>query len=174
MRQAGPPADTQLHRKQSHPSGSLSPCVKRTTVIEESFQLQIVTTRGVEHKSVGRNQRCCCCCVITKLCWVFATPWTAACQAPVSTDSPGKKTGVGCLALLQGIFLTQGWNLHLLHWQVDSLLLRHQGSPKLALTTIKWNRLERVGNASPRYLLKNGAFRGFFVSSIFFCGSESS
>ena len=32
-------------------------------------------------------------------------------------DSPGKHTGVGCHALLQGIFLMQGWNLHLLHWK---------------------------------------------------------
>ena len=29
-------------------------------------------------------------------------------------DSPGKNTGVGCHALLQGIFPTQGSNLHLL------------------------------------------------------------
>ena len=35
-------------------------------------------------------------------------------------DSPDKNTGVGCPTLLQGIFLTQGSNphlLHLLHWQ---------------------------------------------------------
>ena len=38
-------------------------------------------------------------------------------------DSPGKNTGVGCHALLQGIFLTQESNLHLLHWQADSLPL---------------------------------------------------
>ena len=47
-------------------------------------------------------------------------------------DFPGKYTGVGCHFLLQGIFLTQGWNLsllHLLHWQVDSLPLSHLGSP---------------------------------------------
>ena len=39
-------------------------------------------------------------------------------------DSPGKHTGVGCHALLQGIFPTRGLNpslLHLLHWQADSL-----------------------------------------------------
>ena len=30
-------------------------------------------------------------------------------------DSPGKNTGVDCHFLLQGIFLTQGWNLDLLH-----------------------------------------------------------
>ena len=36
--------------------------------------------------------------------------------------------GVGCHFLLQGIFLTQGSNPHLLcllHWQEDSLLLGH-------------------------------------------------
>ena len=38
-------------------------------------------------------------------------------------DSPGKNTGVGCYALLQGIFPTQGLNsgiLLLLHWQAGS------------------------------------------------------
>ena len=40
-------------------------------------------------------------------------------------DSPGKKTGVGCHVLLQGIFPTQESNAHLmlLHWQSGSLLL---------------------------------------------------
>ena len=36
---------------------------------------------------------------------------------------PGKNTRVGCLFLLQGIFLTQGSNLRLLHCQEDSLPL---------------------------------------------------
>ena len=36
-----------------------------------------------------------------------------ACQAPCPWDSLGKNTGVGCHALLQGIFWTQGSNLHL-------------------------------------------------------------
>ena len=35
------------------------------------------------------------------------------CSPPGSWDSLGKNTGVGCHALLQGIFLTQGSNLHL-------------------------------------------------------------
>ena len=41
----------------------------------------------------------------------------------VHGDSPGMITGVGCHALLQGIFLTQGWNPHLLsllQWQESS------------------------------------------------------
>ena len=40
-------------------------------------------------------------------------------------DFPGKDPGVGCHSLLQGIFLTQGLNLLLPHWQADSLPLCH-------------------------------------------------
>ena len=49
-----------------------------------------------------------------------------------SWDSPGKNTGLDCHSLLQGIFLTQGWNLHLLYllrWQVGSLPLAPPGKP---------------------------------------------
>ena len=42
---------------------------------------------------------------------------------------PGKNTGMGCHFLLQGIFLTQGSNLHLLHWQVGSLPAKPPGKP---------------------------------------------
>ena len=47
-------------------------------------------------------------------------------------NSPSKNIGVGCYALLQGIFLTQGSNLsllHVLHWLAGSLLLVPPGSP---------------------------------------------
>ena len=50
----------------------------------------------------------------------------------VHGDSAGKNTGMGCHALLQGIFPTQGLNpslLHLLHWQVGSLPLAPPGKP---------------------------------------------
>ena len=43
---------------------------------------------------------------------------------------PAKNTGVGCHFHLQGIFPTQGLNLHLLlllHWQAESLPLCHLG-----------------------------------------------
>ena len=55
------------------------------------------------------------------------------CSPPSSSvhgDSPGKNTRVGCYALLQGIFPTQGWNLRLLcllHWQAGSLPLEPRG-----------------------------------------------
>ena len=47
-------------------------------------------------------------------------------------DFPGKNNGVGCHALLQGIFPIQGLNLHLqrlLLWQAGSLPLCHRGRP---------------------------------------------
>ena len=50
----------------------------------------------------------------------FLCPW----------DFPGKNIGVGCHFLLQGIFPTQGSNLHLLyllHWQTSSLPLAPPG-----------------------------------------------
>ena len=42
---------------------------------------------------------------------LFAAPWTVAHQAPLCFGFPGKNTGVTCHFLLQGIFLTQGFNL---------------------------------------------------------------
>ena len=60
---------------------------------------------------------------------LFAIPWTAAHQAPVSMESSGKNTGVGCHFLLQGNFLTQGLNLGLLHYRQILYHLSHQGSP---------------------------------------------
>ena len=55
--------------------------------------------------------------------WLFVTPWSTSHQALRPWDFPGKKTGVGCHLLLQGIFPTQGLNPHLLcllHCQADS------------------------------------------------------
>ena len=52
-----------------------------------------------------------CVCTLTLSC---PTLWTVAHQAPLSMDSSGKNTRVGCHFLLQGIFPTQGSYLHLL------------------------------------------------------------
>ena len=55
-----------------------------------------------------------------KLCTPFLLrPW----------NSPGKNTGVGCHSLLQGIFLTLGWNLGLPHCSQILYHLSHPGSP---------------------------------------------
>ena len=55
-----------------------------------------------------------------------ATPWTVAHQAPLSMEFSRQKSAMGvcCHVLLQGIFLTQRSNPHLLYllpWQVGSL-----------------------------------------------------
>ena len=59
---------------------------------------------------------------------LFATPWTLPTRLLCPWKFPGKNTGVGCHFLLQGIFSSQGSNPHLLHCQVGSLPLSHQGS----------------------------------------------
>ena len=41
-------------------------------------------------------------------------------------DFPGKNTGRVTISSSRGIFPTQGWKLHLLHWQAGSLKLSHQ------------------------------------------------
>ena len=67
----------------------------------------------------------------------LSTLLTYACasQHPHSPSLPGKSTGVGSHILLQRIFPTQGSNLCLLHWQVDSSPLSHQRSP----TALYWH-----------------------------------
>ena len=58
------------------------------------------------------------------------------CSPPGSSihgDSPGKNTGVGCHALLYGIFLTQGSNPGLQHCKQILYHLSHQGSPSVLL-----------------------------------------
>ena len=73
-----------------------------------------------------------CHCLVTELCptllWPHGLQPTRLLLCP--WDFPGKDTGVDCYFLLKGIFPTQGSNLPLLRWQVDSLPLNHQGSPK--------------------------------------------
>ena len=56
-------------------------------------------------------------------------------------NSSGKNIGVGCCALLQGIFLTQEWDLsllHLLHWQEDSLPLLHKKLKNNLSEVVEW------------------------------------
>ena len=54
---------------------------------------------------------------------LFSTPRTVAHRLLSPWNFPVKNTGMGYQSLLQGIFLTQGLNphlLYLLYWQVDS------------------------------------------------------
>ena len=77
--------------------------------------------------------------VSCELCPTLCDPMD--CSPPGSSvhgDSPGKNTGVGSRALLQGIFPTQRSNLCLLLWQGNSLPLNHLGSPYMHIHTNKY------------------------------------
>ena len=76
--------------------------------------------------------QCAVLCLVTQSCLTLWDPMD--CSPPGSSvhgDSPGKNTGVGCHALLQGIFPTQGSNPGLLHCRWILSQLSHQGSPRI-------------------------------------------
>jgi len=64
-------------------------------------------------------------------------------------DFSGKNTGVGSHFLFQGIFLTQGLNLHLLHWQADSSPLSSNMGLKLELALKSPGRFDKIQIAGP-------------------------
>ena len=96
-----------------------------------------------------------------RLFWPYGL-WFARLLYP--WDSAGKNTGLGCHALLQGLFLTEGLNLHLLrllHWQVGSLSLVPPGKPSVLFKMIQpplwpWETLLMGGNG-PSQLISSGS-----------------
>ena len=91
----------------------------------------------------------CCCSVCMHACFrlshfspvrLFATLWTVGCQLLCPWDSPGKSTGVGCHALLQEIFPTQGLILCLLRLLHGRQILYRYGWTCCSLS-VAWSRL---------------------------------
>ena len=91
-------------------------------------------------------------------------------------DYPSKNTGLGCHFLLQGIFLTQRFKLHLLcllHLQVDSLPPSHLGNPccvnsLLIPTTLRWReRTISYLSFSPPCLAWQTAFQKHSVNTYY-------
>ena len=71
-------------------------------------------------------------CLVTQLCPTLCDPMD--CSLPGSSvlgDSPGKNTGLGCHALLQGLLLTQVSNPGLLHCRWILYQLSQQESPRI-------------------------------------------
>ena len=102
------------------------------------------------------------------------------CSPPGSSvhgDSPGKNTGVGCHALLQGIFPTHGLNLGLPHCRWILYYLSHQGSPSeskevytLSSTLVIW----RVnGKTCTKLVWKESQNLGNHLTHIYFVGKTS-
>ena len=76
---------------------------------------------------------CVCVCSVAQSCPTLYTPWAVACQAPLSMEFSRQEYWSGLPIPPPGIFPTQGLNLCLLHWQVDSLPL-HQLTVSLKAT----------------------------------------
>ena len=69
-----------------------------------------------------------------------ATPWTVACQTPLSVGFSRQEYGGGCHVLLQGIFLTQRSNPHLLHCRQILYKLSYKGSPRFVIPGLYYVR----------------------------------
>ena len=100
------------------------------------------------HFTAARDHRVCCAAVVQNHQRVLSHFSPTLCDpmdysppdSSVHGDSLGKGTGVGCHALLQRIFLTQGWNpglRHLLHWQAGSSPQVPPGKPRTTRVSIK-------------------------------------
>ena len=74
-----------------------------------------------------------CMCLLSHFShiWLFATLWTASLLCP--WDSPGKNTEVVCCVLLQGIFPTQGSNLHLVKLLHCRWILYHRATGEVRM-----------------------------------------
>ena len=84
---------------------------------------------------------CLCCAVLGRSVVSDCNPMD--CSPPGSSvhgASPVKDTGVGCHALLQRIFPTQGSNSGILHCRWILYQPSYQGSPHLCLPYIKYNK----------------------------------
>ena len=87
---------------------------------------------AVEQKLAQRCKSIMPLCLIVQLHLTLCDPMD--CSPPGSSvygDAPGKNTGVGCHALLQGTFPTKGSNPGLSHCRQILYCPSHQGSPRI-------------------------------------------
>ena len=102
-------------------------------------------------------------CLVTQSCPTLCDPMD--CSLPASSvhgDSPGKNNGVGCHALLQGIFPTSGSNPGLPHCRSIIYHLSHKGSPRrLEWVAYPFSR----GNSWPRNQIRVSCIAGRFFTS---------
>ena len=75
--------------------------------------------------------------LVIKSCLTLATPWTVACQAPLSMGFSRQEYWSGCHFLLKGIFLTQESNPGPLHCRQILYQLSYEGSPSLLMSSLK-------------------------------------
>ena len=84
---------------------------------------------GIE-RIAWKHIHCAVLCLVAQWCPTLCDPMDCSLLGfSVHRDSPGKNTGVGCHAFLQGVFLTQGSNPGLSHCSQILYHLSHQRSP---------------------------------------------
>ena len=102
-------------------------------------------------------------CLVAQSCPTLCDPMD--CSLPgscVHGDSPGKNTGKGCHALLQGVFPTQGSNTGLQHCRQILYCLSHQGIPRI----LEWVAYPfSRGTSWPRNWTGVSCIAGGFVTS---------
>ena len=86
--------------------------------------------------------------LVATSCLILVTLWTVASRLLCPRGFLGKRTGMGCRFLLQGIFPTQELNPGLLHCRQILYRLSHKESPYLEI------RAQEAQNHLPRSLIK--------------------
>ena len=110
---------------------SLFVCVHLICIFETNISdlLHCIFVIVFKVKFLKINSFFLCVCLVIQSCLTLCDPMD--CSLPGSTvygDSPGKNTGVGCRALLHGIFPNQGLNPGLPHCRQILHHLSHQGN----------------------------------------------
>ena len=104
-----------------------------------------------------------CVCLVSQSCPTLCNPMD--CNLPGSSvhgDSLGKNTRMGCHALLQGIFPTQGSSPGLPHCRWILYQLSHQGGPiRLEWVAYPFSR----GSSQPRNWTRVSCIAGSFFTS---------
>ena len=110
------------------------------------------------------NSMMCLCAQSLSHVQLFVTPMDSPPGSSVHGILQARILKWGCHFLLKGIFPTQGSNSHLLHWQVDSLPLNHQGSQS------RWCRLSKQRSLWPRgkqwLLAMPGNYKNFLLCQL--------
>ena len=116
------------------------PCPSPGDLPQPGMEPKSLISPALADGSFTTNATCAVLCLVTQSCPTVWDPMD--CSPPDSSvhgDSPGKNTGVGCHAILQGIFLTQRSNPGVLHCRPILYHLSHQGSPNTTWETLKKN-----------------------------------
>ena len=106
---------------------------------------------------------CAVLCLVAQSCLTLCDPMNCSpLGSSVHGDSPGKNTGVGCHALLQGIFPTQGSNPGLSHCRWIFHHLSRKGSPRI----LEWVAYPfSRGSSQPRNGTRVSYITGEFFTS---------